>query len=321
MPRHLRGFIVSLLLGGLLAASVRFSAAAQPAEGQGYIRGPYLQISTENYDKYSPAVAYDSIHDDYLVVWETGEAKHQIRGEWVTSSGLLLKSFLISNATYPGGTFDRFNPAVVFDSIADRYLVVWAYDTQGDGTDWDIYGRYLPWNGPVGSQQGIAIADSTKNEQHPAVAACARANQFLVVYQQTRNGGTDDDIFGSFLVGNGTLTGPFFVGGTIAQQGAPHVSCNYDGGEYFVAWHDMYANPQYRFGIWGKWLKPDNTSNGDFEIVAPSDLRDRLNPAVASGRSTTLVVWEHFRETNPAYRDIWGSILTHYAVFLPFIIM
>ncbi len=425
MSKRIRGFTALLLLGCFLAAAGRFSAAAQPAEGWGFIRGPYLQISIENYDKYSPAVAYDSIHDDYLVVWETGEASHKIRGEWISSSGQLLSSFLISNATYPEGTFDRLNPAVIFDSITGTYLVVWAYYA---ATDWDIYGRYLAWNGPAASMPEfaivterddqtkpklaynsingdvllvwltsstpdrpieatlmhedrtysnlaalsaggsdlrdfpdaafnsglnqylvvwdvstaasgldvhglrldslgnpvapgeIAIANSAiKNEQHPAAAGCAKANQFLVVYQQTRNGATDDDIFGSFLAGNGALTGPFIVGGTTAPQGAPHVSCNYAGGEYFVAWHDMYADPQYRFGIWGKWLKPDNTSRGLFEIVAPSNLRDRLNPAVASGRSNTLAVWEHYREDLPVYRNIWGSILTENAVFWPYI--
>jgi hypothetical protein len=65
----------------------------------------------------------------------------------------------------------------------------------------------------------------------------------------------------------------------------------------------MYANPQYRFGIWGEWLQTDQTIRGPFQIVAPSDLRDRIYPAVASGKQTTEVVWQHGRET-PYYQDI-----------------
>jgi hypothetical protein len=408
MKKYSSIFIALGLLGVLLVN-------AQPSAAFDPWKGPYLVIANDDHYKWSPAVAYNSLHDEYLVVWETWAAYHEIHGRRISSDGTLLASFLISNATYPSGTFNRNNPAVAYDSIHDRYLVVWAYDYYGDGSDWDVYGRYLSWDGPdpslpefsiasdrineykpkvafnfingdylvvwltdgtpdlpvagilihsngtytflnvssggtavrdfptVTFNSGlnqylvawdvdnsstkldvyavridslgaivppgeIVIANSTKYEQRPALAACAQANQFLLTYQQTRNGATDDDIFGSFLNGTGTLTGPFFVAGTTAPQGFPAASCNFAGSEYFVAWHDMYAQPQYRYGIWGKWLQPDNSSQGDFEIVSPSDLSDRLYPAVASGKTNTLVVWQHDRD-NPPFKDIWGVFL------------
>ena len=418
MKKHTRLIIVLCLLAGFLAVSL-------PASVSGYFKSPYLVIAAYDDNKYSPAVAYNSLHDEYLVVWETDTSYgyHKIYGRRISGNGTLLDSFIISSPTSTSATFNCFNPAVVYDSINDQYLVVWAYDTLGDGSDWDVFGRYLPWSGPdpakaefaiatdriseykpkvafntvngdtlliwledgtpdhpvagtlihnngtytlldIASGGGnvrdfpdvtfnsglnqylvawdvfnsgtgldvhavridslgakvppgeITIANSIKNEQHASVAACATANQFLVTYQQTRDGASDDDIWGNFLSGNGTLGAQFFVAGTTAPQGWPDATCNYTGDEYFIAWHDMYASPQFRYGIWGKWLRPDGSTNADFEIVAPSTYRDRLYPAIASGRAKTLVVWVHGRE-NPNYQDIWGSLVCPNVIFLP----
>lgn len=411
MAKHSLWMCTLLLLVGSLATGNRISAAAQSANAPNLLNPHYLVIDAANYDKYSPAVAYDSVHDEYLVVWEAINGTHTIYGRRITGYGVLLGTFLISNAA---STNNRLNPAVAYDPVKDRYLVVWSYDFFGDGSDWDVYGRYIPWNGPSaglaefsiasdrhnetkpkvtyntvngdflvawlsditadhpiygilmhnnGAYTGldiasggsavrdfpdvafnsglnqylvtwdelnagtgldvyavrldslgakvppgeIAVANSTVSEQHPKAAGCSTANQFFLVYQRTRNGATDDDIYGSFLTGSGA-TGPFFVGGTTAPQYDPAVACNFAGSQYFVAWTDMYASPQYRLGIWGMYFNPDGSSTSDFEIVAPSALADRTVPAVSRGKNTVLIAWEHGRD-NPVYVDIWGVVL------------
>jgi hypothetical protein len=105
------------LLPGWLAHDGWITANSQPSGPENYRIGSYQVIATANYDKYSPAVAYDTLHNEYLVVWEAANGNHQIFGRRIRGDGALLASFLISDATYEDGTFDRFNPAVAYDSM------------------------------------------------------------------------------------------------------------------------------------------------------------------------------------------------------------
>jgi len=72
---------------------------------------------------------------------------------------------------------------VAYDPTNDRYLVVYIYDVNGDGSDYDLRGRLIPWNGPdrgatypIVSMFDNVLPISILNNHIPTAAAslCAR---------------------------------------------------------------------------------------------------------------------------------------------------
>ena len=413
------------IVGIVFVAVFIFGTLSASASPPGWYRNrsAYLVIADENDWKWDPVVAYDSAHDEYLVVWETIQAgdHHVIDARRVSASGYLYPEFTVYDDTY-----NSLQPAVAYDSVHDRYLVVWSYDSAGDGSDNDIDGRFIPWNGPNtselmfgidesrqnsdkprlaysaladeflivwkveetvpfiaggmiyhdktgisvaisdgdggtyvkdfpdvaynaarhefavvwdedvgrGSQDldihGIRLSDagatltpgdfsvttSTSDEQHPAIAACAGANEYLIAWQQEINSGPDDNIYSVMMSGTGSLANHYVVEGTSSDQASPGVSCNLAGTEFFMAWNDYYASPT-GWGIWATVVHTDFTDEPGFDIVAPSWTNSgRFYPQVASGRTSTMVVWQHARD-NTNYLDVWGLIVRPHTELIP----
>ena len=66
--KRLKLLAVGLTLLGFLLGGVR--PAAADISGVNIKHSPYLMLGTEDNWKWSPVVAYDPHHDQYLVVWE-----------------------------------------------------------------------------------------------------------------------------------------------------------------------------------------------------------------------------------------------------------
>jgi len=386
----------------------------------------YLVVAAEDNWKWSPAIAYASTHNEYLVVWETilAGGHHAIYGRRVSASGQMYNEFLVYS-----GANNSLQPAVAYDITHDRYLVVWAYDSTGDGTDGDIYGRFIPWYGPIDGEAAFgidvgrtnadkpklaysptsdeylvvwrelpdvnqqysiaggliyndktgypvaissgpeardfpdvtynlvrnefvvvwdedlgrdtmdldirairldftgapmppgefAVTTSTSNEQHPTVAACYKADEYLFVWQQQINQSTNENLYGRMMTGSGVLGQTYGVAGTTLPQRFPRLSCNPSGSEFFLVWHDQYAQPLFRWGVWAEVIHTNFYVEPCFEVVRPSDDRDRLYPAVSYGNNSALVVWQHARD-NTNYLDIWGQVVWPHTIFLPLVL-
>lgn len=91
-----------------------------------------IVVSALDNNKYSPAVAYNSNHDQYMVVWENvwPGGHHDIYAQRISSTGQLLSWFAVSV-----NTNKQMQPSVAYDPLRDRYLVTWIYDVWGNGTD------------------------------------------------------------------------------------------------------------------------------------------------------------------------------------------
>jgi hypothetical protein len=125
-------------------------------------------ISALDNEQLPPAVAYNWKHREYLVVWHDKWAvgTRDIRGRRIAADGAVLAEFEI----YSNPTRDSAQPAVDYDPVNDRYLVVWIYDTFGDGSDWDVYGRFIPWAGPNPSVTEFPIITWPSKQWNPKVA-------------------------------------------------------------------------------------------------------------------------------------------------------
>jgi hypothetical protein len=401
-------------------------SGATSASQIGVLKSVYLQLAEEENWKYFPVIAYAPDHNVFLVVWENwwpGGNIHDLFGRRVSGNGQVLEDFVIYS-----GTYNSLQPAVAYDSTNSRFLVAWSYDYYGNGSDYDIRARYIPWSGVNPAWTDFVIDQSTtssgkprlaysptddvfmfawkdetspssiagalldndrgavariaissgpevrdfpaitynqsendfvvawdvdmgrdvtdldiyavrlstsgaplglgefpvstlaQNEQHPTLAACWYSNQVMFAWQQQVNTtSTDDNIFGRMMYSNGLLSQSYGIAGTTLPQQYPSISCNTAGNTFMLAWQDQYAQPLLRWGIWAEIIKLDFTVLPAFEVVRPSDTRDRLYPGLAFGDGKALIAWQHAREDS-SYLDIWAQMewTDFNSVYLPF---
>ena len=229
MKRLLRPMLGLGLVCGLLCG---VWLAVAKASGTNVIHSAYLVLGNDDSWKYSPSVAYSPLHDRYLVVWETwlpGE-HHRIDGRLVGATGELSSKFEVYD-----NTNNSLQPAVAYDSTHDRFMVVWSYDYNGDGSDHDIYGRFIPWNGPSDDEPGFGIDSSRTNADKPRLAYSPTSDEFLIVWK------VEDDP-------------PYIAGGIIYQDKSgkaldvissgpevrdfPDVAFNLARNQFVVAWDE-----------------------------------------------------------------------------------
>jgi hypothetical protein len=103
--------------------------------------GNEIVVSERSSDEYSPDIAYNSNHNEYLVVWENiwPGGHHDVYAQRVSGDGRLLSWFAVASSSNR-----QMNPSAAYDPVHDRYLVVWSYDYYGDDSDWDVNGRFIP---------------------------------------------------------------------------------------------------------------------------------------------------------------------------------
>lgn len=137
----------------------------------------------------NPDITFNPGTAEFLAVWAEYNGTNgiiDINGRRVGLDGPLASSFSVSPAV------ENQQQPVVTSNSQNRYLVLWQYDFQGDGTDWDIRGRFLDVTGTgVGSEFGIAY--SFNSERNISVASNPLADDYLVVWQK------DDAVFGNTI--------------------------------------------------------------------------------------------------------------------------
>ena len=261
------------------------SAAALPRLGSEIV------VSEIDNQQWNPAVAYNWKHDEYLVVWQNtwGGGGSDIYAQRVTSTGEVKSWFAVT-----AGPHRRTQPSVAYDPVNDRYLVVWAYDTFGDGSDSDLWGRLIPWNGPSSSLPEFAICLWNTWQFGPNVAYGRAQEEYLVVwYNQYQTGPLPNYVSGQRIrAGDGG-----FQGGTLTianhateQRWRPDVAYNLARNEYLVVYDSGYD-------IFGTRLTGNGVklSGGEFSIAGWPDPENR--PAVAACREADqyAVVWSSYR--------------------------
>jgi hypothetical protein len=198
----------------------------------------------------SPAVAYNSQDNQYLVVWEDDRnGNWDIYGQVISTTGMLF-----------GGNFpiieiqgNQQSPDLAYNSQNNLYLVVWQDNRYGN---WDIYGRRVL---PTGRLHGdFRISFSAGSEQIPAMAYNSQDNEYLVVWQDMRNG--DEDIYGQRVGSDDSLLDDECPISTVANdQEFPDVTYNSQNNEYLAVWQDE-RNGEDNDDIYGQRVGPTPTT-------------------------------------------------------------
>ena len=177
---------IVLPLGGGSARAHRSGPVATSATAGPQLSGEIVVSDADN-EEYGPAVAYNWKHREYLVVWHTkwSMGTRDIRAARVSQHGQLLSTFTV----YEHATKDSVQPAVDYDPVNDRYLVAWVFDALGNGSDMDLYGRFIPWDGPSASLSEFAIVTWATHQWTPKVAYGRAVEEFLVVWNHEYQSG------------------------------------------------------------------------------------------------------------------------------------
>jgi hypothetical protein len=213
---------------------VQALAALNYLSGGGPVGGwfPVSPVSnaSDHHDEMRPSAAYNSLQQDYLVVWD------QLNPDGFITS--VYGQFLFPDGR-PNDIRFRISPAgatslnadVAYNPTLDQYLVV--YEVGGNG----IYGQIIGNAGsPVGPERNI-VASVGSTYWQPAVAYSPTSGQYLVTWR--RDQGTAKGIEARTLSGDGATVGTILEMTTllpIVEPSHPDVAYNSARDQSLVVW-------------------------------------------------------------------------------------
>lgn len=249
----------------------------------------FVNIWVDDVDNRKPAVAYNSRHDEYLVVWVNDRgATQDIYAKRVASDGTLKSGFcVVSNAS-------KWNylPDVTYNPEQDEYLIVYTY--QVSTSDYDIWARRVKWNGADLDQppyQVFPINTDSDIQWYPAVVYNGVNNEYLVVYENYWSGTLRDIDAQRIRASDGQLLGPAsgynIVTAPNTIRRLPDVAYNAARNEYLVVY--IYQASSTDGHIYGKTASFNFGSLSSEKIIC-GDSYDQGSPTVVAGPDDYLVV-------------------------------
>lgn len=300
----LLGLTLSFSLAAALLAPGAIEAASQPSAVPPM--GGSFAVSQRDSEHLGQAMAFNWERNEYLVVWQDGAAGAAILGQRVTGQGRLVGPVPVSISTNQADQLPRHSPSVAYDPVHHRYLVVWAVDVSGDNSNWDLAGRFIPWEGPQQAQPEFWITDWTGSERQPQVVYAGAQGEFLVALVHERGGGVQPYIAGVRVRAGGGFAGSVNIASGGEARGRPQLAYHPGRNQYLVA-HEVRRGVSWdveavRLGGDGSVL-----GGGAFEIA--SNTADEAHAAVAAcdNADQYLVVWRSQNEQGQA--DIHGRIV------------
>ena len=249
---------------------------------------------------------------DYIAAWsQMVDGNYDVCVAKVSRSGQILNSPINLTSTYGG---DQSQPSIAYNGT--YYLVVWRDGGVAFGTG-DIKGLRLNTSlAPVGTPIVICAAsqESGPTEQKkPSVAS--NRNNFLVVWQDHRNGGSPDytsDIFGAIVSSTGAISASPAVSSGLNSQFNPRVAS--DGSNYYVVWEDNRngTSPNYYNDTYGARVTSTGTVQDTAGVAIPSAAYSqhyRYTPNICFGGGNYFITWSEGYKIVGTRVSTGGSVL------------
>jgi len=297
-----------LVIPLILAAGQPYLYPQAPSSAEDAYLGSVIPVSERDSEEFSPAIAYNPNHNEYLVVWENEwpGGHHDIYAQRVSASGQLLSWFAVSVSSN-----SQMTPSVAYDPLNDRYLVVWVYDVLGNGANWDVYGRVIPWNGPDANLTDFMICNWNSNQAHPVVVYARAPEEFLVVWMNSTSG-VPTYLSGRrvFAATSGFPPGDgFTISSGPENRDFPDVAYNLARNEYLVTWDITMSGTG--LDIYGVRLRGDGVPLGSGEFPIAGWPANEEHPSVAACHLSDqyLVAWQSDQDTGGADYAIYARYL------------
>jgi hypothetical protein len=245
-----------------------------------------------------PRIAYDTVSDRFLVVWDDGD---DVLARALDGYGFPMGG---PTTTVAGGAGHQLCPDLTFGLDSELFLVAWYEDLSGVnrlyGQMVDESAQLIGFNFPIAGGDGIA-------RQYPSVAykpaSRLAAGEYLVVYEYDSDVGTK--IYGRRMnTTGGTIGTEFLIRDDPDMMGrfGPQVIYSPGGGLYFVLWVDNQGG-ETGYDLYGQWLDYLGNPAGNvlpfFRYYGYTGMpRLAYDPIHEQG----LVVWTDAR------RGEWGNV-------------
>jgi hypothetical protein len=224
---------------------------------------PQVTVSAQDRNEFRPVVAHNDLDDEYVLVWHdydpSASPKRRILARRLDRYGLPIAATVTVSPVADGK--DRSQPQVVFDRPGQRFLVVYQYDYNGDGSDWDIRGRFLDRDlSPLAAE--TTIAADFASEWFPRVAYSLDSPQgprFLVTWTRLPTGGLGS-VRGALIVSSVPQAEfPIAVHGS-QNRVNPDVAYDPWGDTFFVAYDNA-------LDVLGRAVSPSGTVGSEVTIA------------------------------------------------------
>lgn len=308
---HLKFWRIFLAFGFIcmfattLSTSQAAPAALNEDAGIGFWLGPYLDIwMGDIHPSHDPAIAYNSLHDEFLVVWvvDREDSTYDLWARRVKTDGSMPSYFrLLSRQDI---LLDR--PSVAYNPVQDEYLVVFEHAKLSADLSYDVYGIRLSWDGEMISSM-FSINYSVLSQEHPSIAYNSQQNQYLVAYHEQQED-SRVNIKLVLLDHEGVQMGYGEILSLLNEKRIdPEVVYNLAHNQYLVVFTFVSMSPPIS-RIKGRVVNPDLTDI----IASPEYFMDnptigKINAQAASGIDEYLVTWS--RIDNGVDYDIYGRRL------------
>jgi hypothetical protein len=282
-----------------------------------YLKPEFLIFSWSNRSFVAPRVAWNSCHNEYLVVWSainTGTGLNtDVACKRVLADGSMPYGHLIiSNVGYPQEV------DIVYNVALDRYMVAWARHS-GAATSYDIYGAFLNHTGAVITPPGeFAIYSGPSDQTTPAVTTNGQ-NHYMVVWQHFDNSYSpgDWDVYGRLFQANGSpVTGLFMLSNTTDDEMVPDVAADGTAQQYLAVWLRS-ASAGSQGIIVARLRNTDGTLATPMNVLYAPGWSATL-PAVACGIPGYLIAYQ--KGSSWVNFHIYGRLYWPQAVYLPLVL-
>ena len=148
-------------------------------------------VSDATGDQVAPSLAYDLIHQRFLVVWRDGRntltTGEDIYGQLVNAdTSLSADNFVVSDATG-----DQVAPSLTYDLIHQRFFVVWRDGRNTLTTGEDIYGQLVNADASLfetASDVNFVISTAVNDQDFPSPTFNSNCANTLVAFQTDETG-------------------------------------------------------------------------------------------------------------------------------------
>jgi hypothetical protein len=271
--------------------------------------GPELLISQApgmpETERFAPAVAANWVRGENLVVWynQWPNRHRDIYARRVSNEGRLLSWFAITS-----GPEDRLHPDVAFNASEAEYLVVWMQDVSGNGSQYEIWGKIVAWDGSYRKPEFRIASGPGRTFRVPRVVWNNNRNQYLVVWSAADTTTGLPKEVASVLIDRHGNKGSVTILTTSTMPQQPDVAYGWSTDQYLVVFVSYNAATTSN-DIYGLLVSSDNAVVSPPGVISIySGAKHQNRPRVASdGQGDYVVIWEH--EYLPGDNDIYARMV------------